>query len=146
MKTKSYIFICFSAILIVFTHKIQAQSKVKEKHHSHQKNEKINLNKGKKWKVDEKMMGYFRKMEKDLNEYDNSKDKDYNLLAWKLKESVNLLVSSCTMSGKAHDELHKWLVSYLDLVDKLNTSSEATSKDTYEKLKSSFTEFNTFFD
>lgn len=147
MRTKKILTLCFTAAILIINHSVQAQSAHNDKHSTHHKDENINMNKGKKWIVDEKMLSYIRKMEKDINGYDHYKDKDYKLLAGKLKENVNLLVGNCSMSGKAHDELHKWLVPYLVLVDNLNVSkSESESEHTYKELKVSFSEFNKYFE
>lgn len=90
-----------------------------EDEHHHDENEAIVLNKGEKWKVDDNMMEHIRNMEKDVIAFAGNSDKNYTKLATQLKTNLDLLTSNCTMKGQAHDELHKWLVPYIELVDNL---------------------------
>jgi hypothetical protein len=51
------------------------------------------------------------------------------------------------MEGKAHDELHKWLLPYIDLVDKLNKSKNSDEAlRTFEEIKASYKTFNIYFE
>jgi hypothetical protein len=114
--------------------------------HRHQSTETINLNNGKKWKVDENMMVHIRNMEKDVAGFRKSKPSDYASLAEKLKQNIGLLTSNCTMKGKAHDELHKWLLPYIDLVNKLAKSNNETEGEAlFQTLQHSFKTFNQYF-
>jgi ferritin len=50
------------------------------------------------------------------------------------------------MTGQAHDELHKWLLPYLDLTNQfaeVKTIDEAENQ--YQKIKESFKALNKFF-
>jgi hypothetical protein len=92
------------------------------------------------------MMGHVRNMESDLNVFENQDGKDYQSLAVKLENNIELLTSSCTMTGKAHDELHKWLIPYIDRVDQLtNAKNDEEAGVTYRKIQVSFKTFNTYF-
>ncbi len=106
----------------------------------------IELNKGEKWKVDDNMMVIIREMEQEVNNFAAASQQDYPALAGKLQGQIEELTSNCTMKGKAHDELHKWLLPYIDLVNEL---SEAQSKDVaagkFEAIQSSFKIFNKYF-
>jgi hypothetical protein len=67
-------------------------------------------------------------------------------LAVKLQANLDLLTSNCTMEGKAHDELHKWLLPYIDLVNDLSGSKdEAEASKQFSQLENSFLTFNQFF-
>jgi hypothetical protein len=106
----------------------------------------IALNNGEKWSVDATMLVHIRALESDINTFATANQKDYAALVEKLKSNLDVLTSNCTMTGTAHDELHKWLLPYIDLVDAL---SEATD-DTYaalqfETLQASFATFNQYF-
>jgi hypothetical protein len=46
------------------------------------------------------------------------------------------------MKGKAHDELHKWLVPYIELVDAFSKDKSANQ---YTEMKHSFLTFNQYF-
>ncbi|MBK8111874.1 MAG: hypothetical protein IPO65_01705 [Saprospiraceae bacterium] len=50
------------------------------------------------------------------------------------------------MKGKAHDELHKWLLPYIDLVKELSAAkNETEATKQFENIQISFTTFNQFF-
>jgi hypothetical protein len=106
----------------------------------------IELNTGQKWKVNDEMIPHILKMEKDFHAYLASGQKDYKSLAEKLQKGNNDLISSCTMQGKAHDELHKWLHPQLELVQALsNASTDEEAEKVVTKLKRSFDTFHTYF-
>lgn len=107
----------------------------------------IELNNGKKWKVDENMLIHIRNMETDINLFIENDLKDYNYLSEKLKSNIDLLTSNCTMKGKAHDELHKWLIPFINSTTTLSNSN--SNEEAYEHLKDiqlSFKVFNQFFE
>lgn len=75
--------------------------------------DKIELNEGEKWKVKEDMLIHIRNMEKEVNSFSISELNDFRILVKNLQKNINLLTSSCTMTGKAHDELRKWLLPFI---------------------------------
>ena len=111
--------------------------------HNHSDDEAIQLDGDKKWKVDDNMMAHIRNMEKDIASFDNSKPENYQVLADNLKKNLDLLTSNCTMKGQAHDELHKWLLPYLDIVDEF---SKDKSVEQFTEIQKSFTTFNQYFE
>lgn len=113
-----------------------------ETEHHHDENEAIVLNNGEKWKVDDNMMTHIRNMEKDVMAFADNSEKNYTDLASKLKTNLDLLTSNCTMKGQAHDELHKWLVPYMELVDNLEKES---SEAQFKAVQESFVTFNQYF-
>lgn len=118
--------------------------------HQHSESEAIELNNGAKWTVVPDMMKYIRTMESDIKQFAESKKsdlKDFQQLGAALQKNVDLLTSNCTMEGKAHDELHKWLVPYIDLVSKLNKSENADeAKKVVEEIQTSYQTFNIYFE
>ena len=122
--------------------KEEKTTEIKMEEHQHSDSEAIQLNEGKKWKVDDNMMLHIRNMEKDVMNFNSENNKNYPLLANKLKSNIDLLTSNCTMKGEAHDELHKWLVPYIELVDKF---SKEKSKNQFIEIQHSFKTFNQYF-
>ena len=98
----------------------------------------IELNNGKKWKVDAPMRKYIFAMEDVLNHY--SAGQDINIVRDGLKENIEGLTSNCTMEGRAHDELHKWLIPFISDVDKTD------SPDDIENLKDELVTFHKYFE
>ncbi len=126
--------------------KTKTETAIHQENHRHHPPETIKLNNGKKWKVDENMMVHIHNMEKDVAGFNKSELGDYKSLAEKLKQNISLLTSNCTMKGKAHDELHKWLLPYIDLVNKFSKSRNETKAEAqFQNLQHSFKTFNQYF-
>ena len=89
--------------------KQQTETVTHEEHQHNDEMQTIELNNGEKWKVDANMITHIRNMENDIISFSTVEQKDYKSLAEKLQSNIDLLTSNCTMKGKAHDELHKWL-------------------------------------
>ena len=106
----------------------------------------IELINGEKWQVAEHMLAHIRNMEKDVSGYDKTQQNGFENLASKLESNTELLTSNCTMTGQAHDELHKWLLPFIDLVGEFSeVENPEAATALFEKIKSSFTEFNQYF-
>lgn len=106
----------------------------------------IKLNNGEKWKVDDHMMVHLRNMETAVTALKNPSLSECKKLSKQLQGHLDLLTSNCTMKGEAHDELHKWLLPFLDLVDtfsKVTTEQDANS--TFNEIEKSFIVFNQYF-
>lgn len=114
-----------------------------ENHHNHE-SEAIMLNDGEKWKVVENMSGYIRNMEKAVNEF---KGEDYPTLAKTIDENIRALTENCTMEGQAHDELHKWLLPFIELSEEFDVATEKENQEKiYQEFKKMFVEYNTYFE
>ncbi len=117
-----------------------------EEHQHDEESEVIELNNGEKWKVDANMITHIRNMENDVNSFAKVEQKDYKSLSEKLQSNIDLLTSNCTMKGKAHDELHKWLLPYIDMVKELSEAKDETeASKQFENIQFSFTTFNQYF-
>lgn len=135
-----------TVVLLLFScntkSKEEKTTEIKTEEHQHSESETIQLNNGEKWKVDDNMMLHIRNMEKDVVHFDQEKSTNYSLLANKLKTNIDILTSNCTMKGQAHDELHKWLVPYIELVDSF---SKEKSANQFTEIQNSFLTFNQYF-
>lgn len=122
----------------------------KESEHQHSESDSIELNNGAKWKVVSEMMGHIRNMESDINRFAETQHtelKDFTQLGASLQKNIDLLTSNCTMQGKAHDELHKWLLPYIDRVNELNKSENLNqAQGIFQKIQLSFQTLNTYFE
>ena len=106
----------------------------------------IELVNDEKWSVNKEMMVHIKNMESDIEVTSNESSPNYEDLGSKLDENIGLLTSNCTMTGKAHDELHKWLLPFIDLVKDLNaTDSKEDQKQSFVAIQESMNEFNTHF-
>lgn len=126
--------------------KVEAETSTHDEHHHDNESEAIELNNGEKWNVDTNMIIHIRTMENDINSFEKNEHKNYKSLAEKLQVNIELLTSNCTMEGKAHDELHKWLLPYIDIVNELSEAKdESEAKKQFENIQTSFTTFNQYF-
>ncbi|MEZ4924290.1 MAG: hypothetical protein R2780_14045 [Crocinitomicaceae bacterium] len=99
-----------------------------------------------KWVVNDDMMVHIRNMETDIQSISAQTDPNYKELGLKLDTHIGLLTSNCSMTGKAHDELHKWLLPFIDLVNELNEAgSKEERKNSFIAIEESMTEFNKYF-
>lgn len=106
----------------------------------------IELVNNEKWQVNKEMMVHIKNMESDIEDVSNQSSPNYAELGSKLNTQIGLLTSNCTMTGKAHDELHKWLLPFIDLVKELNAAdSKEEQKQSFEAIQESINEFNTYF-
>lgn len=114
--------------------------------HEHDETKDIVLDNGEKWVVDAEMMIHIRNMEKDIEAFKTSEEKNYNVLASQLESNIELLTSNCTMEGQAHDELHKWLIPYIETVEAFSESTKDNgAAEQLEYIEKYFMTFNQYF-
>lgn len=115
--------------------------------HSHDDaDEAIEFNNGEKWIVNEEMKPFVNKGEELVNEYIQQNKTDFKALAAQLKEQNSELIKSCTMQGKSHDELHKWLHPHLELVKELENETEASKANKIVlQLQDSYRQYHQYF-
>ena len=128
--------------------KAKSNQETKQEEHQHDEtSEAIELNSGKKWIVNDEMKPFVAKGEGLVTTYLQSSHTNYNELAQQLKEQNNQLIKSCTMKGKSHDELHKWLHPHLELVEALEKSAnENEAKGIVLKLQKSNEVYHQYFE
>ena len=126
--------------------KSNQETKQEEQQHD-ETSEAVELNIGKKWIVNDEMKPFVAKGEGLVTTYLQSSHTNYNELAQQLKEQNNQLIKSCTMKGKSHDELHKWLHPHLELVEALGKSTnENEAKGIVLKLQKSNEAYHQYFE
>ncbi len=126
--------------------KAETETVTHEEHQHNAEIQTIELNNGEKWNVDTNMITHIRNMENDIISFAKVEQKDYKSLSNKLQSNIDLLTSNCTMKGKAHDELHQWLLPYIDLVKELSeVKDETESEKQFQKIENSFIIFNQYF-
>lgn len=101
----------------------------------------IELDNGKKWQVNTEMAAHIEAMETDVANYRSGDD--ITQLQTSLKENISQLSSKCTMEGKAHDELHKWLVPFIETV---NEMQEENPDSSIKKLGNRFGNYHYYFE
>ena len=127
--------------------------KIEEEHHNNEKDhnhdadsEPIELNNGEKWIMNTEMKPYVLKGEELLLAYNKTNQTDYKKLGKQIEEQNDHLIESCTMEGKSHDELHKWLLPHLELVEELEKEGDpAKAKKIVDDLGKSYQQFHMYF-
>lgn len=108
--------------------------------------EALELNNGEKWVVNEEMKPHVREGEDLVNVYAETNHSDFKKLATDLKSHNDKLIKSCTMDGKSHDELHKWLVPHLKLTKELAEETDAIkASDIVKELQYSYSSYHRYF-
>jgi hypothetical protein len=111
----------------------------------HDDSEGIILNDGQKWKVVPDMLQIIQNMEEDIASYSDTTG--FDNLSESLAKNIDSLTSNCTMTGQAHDELHKWLLPFIDLVNESKEAKTVTDQtELLVRLKASYELFNTYFE
>jgi len=135
-----------SIILLLLITSCTNLSDSKENSESKKNTYNIELVNNEKWEVSKEMMVHIKNMESNIEDVSNQSSPNYEELGSKLDENIGLLTSNCTMTGKAHDELHKWLLPFIDLVKDLNAAdSKEEQQKSFEAIQESMNEFNTYF-
>lgn len=115
-------------------------------HRHDESSEAIELNNGEKWLVNEEMKPFVMKGEELVNSFIQNNHTDYKALAQQLKEQNNKLIKSCTMDGKSHDELHKWLHPHLEIVKALEDEADASkANEIVLQLQHSYQQYHQYF-
>jgi hypothetical protein len=107
----------------------------------------LELNDGKKWVVDKPMMANIRSMEKAVHDFDGAAGRDHVVLATTIQDDLGRLVTNCTMKGKAHDELHKWLMPFLGFSAEYSKATDPkVQQQKFAEIKNAFVVFNAYFE
>lgn len=103
----------------------------------------LSFNHGQRWKINEEMVGHIEDAERIYEQFSGD---DLDQLHDALMESTNALIASCTMTGPAHDELHKWLHPHIDLIKSMKGGDPEQLDSFLEKIEASFVVFHTYFE
>lgn len=99
-----------------------------------------------KWVIDEGMRVSIDSIDMRLASFNASTMDDYNALSTDLSHHTKSIISSCTMKGQAHDELHKWLLPFIDLRKELDSIADLSAGDSItQQLNRELIIFKTYF-
>jgi len=115
-------------------------------HQEHAQPQRIELDNGKKWLVHDNMMMHIVRMSENVKTASLQTDRDYDGLNKSLLDGIDALTSDCTMKGKAHDELHKWLLPFIASANSYKPDmSEAQKSEWFNTIEMSMNEFDQYF-
>jgi len=138
------LFLFISLLLIIIS--CDSNEQITE-YHQFELDYTLLLNDGEKWQVVDHMMDELRQIE-EIVIANNAIESAIVIddIADSLIVHLDLLTSNCTMQGQAHDELHKWLVPFINLVNEFaKNEDEDIAKEQLKEMKKSFEVFNTYF-
>src|SRR5690625_2251445 len=114
--------------------------------HAHEK-EPLELNIGENRVVKEDMKPCVRRGHELVHGFIAERRSDYHELAEQWTEQNNQWSQSCTIEGKSHDELQKWLRPHLELVQELKNENDAAEADKIVlEIQQSYLEYQDYFD
>ncbi|MGE0561692.1 MAG: hypothetical protein AB7O47_07740 [Flavobacteriales bacterium] len=156
MKTKLIIPIVLGVVLFSCREatteekEVTQETIVAEEEHHYDENEAIVLDNGNKWVVVPEMMAFIKNIENGVVAFSKKKNttfEEHKTLSILIDKNLEDLTSNCTMTGQAHDELHKWLLPFLDLASEYAESENIEdAKASFQKINQSFNEFKTYFE
>lgn len=115
-------------------------------HHVENQTGSLELNNGERWIVNEEMKPPVLKGEEVVKEYILREKDDYKALATDLKDFNNAVIESCTMEGKSHEELHKWLHPHIELVLSLEIADDQDkAQELISELNKSYETYHQYF-
>lgn len=134
-------------ITILFNLSCSEQQKSEKNNTSEKTTIKFVLNDGKKWQMDEHTRTSIKNLDNLLNSQDVIKSVEgFNQFGKKMDDELILLIRSCTMDGKAHDQLHIFLGYFYPLVQSLKKASEISSAEKIvSEMKELFVQYHKYF-
>ncbi len=140
-KKSCFAFFLFTAIIFIGCKNKTEPAKDENNRHG------LELNEAKKWEVVGNMLSHIRLMSKNVSDFQSDEDRNYALLAENLHTNVDSLISNCTMTGKAHKELHKWLMPHIQFIDDLAAApNDVKAKAAIKSIQNSLKNFNQYFE
>ena len=115
-------------------------------HHYNESTDALELDNGKRWLVNEEMKPFVSKGSELVSSYIQDGRSNYKELADEVREQNTELIRSCTMTGKSHDELHKWLHPHMALVEALDKAANSDeARNRVQDLEKSYEEYHVYF-
>lgn len=106
----------------------------------------IELNKGNKWVLTKEMNEYVEQGSALVKRYLDANQTDYRRLAADLNDRTHKMIAANTLTGPAHDELHKWLEHHSNLIIALDLASdEKQARAVARVIKGSYDRYEQYF-
>jgi ribonuclease D len=127
-----------------------ANNPASDKHQDATESEKLVLNNGAKWKVDDITSSNVKNLQVIVKGFESGNDK--SLQAYKkadddLQNGLTKMISECKMQGPDHEALHKWLEPLMEDVAKLKqASAENIASQSFAAIKVQADLYNQYFE
>ena len=144
-KSISIILISFS-IFSFGAHAANDDSHGHSNHNAEAATSGLNLNNGDRREMDDHTRKMSSKMEETFFSADHSNQTSLNALGNHLEAQLGELISGCTMSGEAHNQLHLFLTDYVPTIQSLAKAEDYdTARNSAIKLKQSLENYKKHF-
>lgn len=126
-------------------HQDSETEQAKDLHQKEKSN--LKLDNGKLWSANAETTQGINNMIMLMNEFSEKENLEaYTTLKQNLEKEFSAIITNCTMSGEAHDQLHTYLVPLKDLFNGLGSSDLNTCKTNFDKLNNYLAGYSTYFD
>ncbi len=106
----------------------------------------LELDHGKKWVMPPAMKARMTDIQTAVRALAAAPQPDHAALAEKIQHELGELAANCTMTGQAHDELHRWLMPFLGLsAEYVAAKDPAVQAEKYREIQRSLEVFNRYF-
>lgn len=127
-----------------------ANNSASDKHQDATESEKLVLNNGAKWKVDDITSGNVKNLQAIVKEFESGNDTSlqaYKNVGDDLQKGLTKMISECKMKGPDHEALHKWLEPLIADVAKLKQASvENIAAQSFAVIKVQADLYNQYFE
>ncbi len=119
---------------------------VQTEEEAHESEGVLKLNNGDLWMANAETTEGIEKMTQLITNFSESENMEaYPKLKTKLEAEFRTIISKCTMTGEAHDQLHNYLLPMKPFFKDLTAEDLATRKAGLEKLNKHLLEYSAYF-
>ncbi|PKP13412.1 MAG: hypothetical protein CVU08_05475 [Bacteroidetes bacterium HGW-Bacteroidetes-3] len=150
MKKVTVLILAILATILVVScnqnKKQQTTEPVQTVEESHESEAVLKLNNGDLWMANAETTEGIQKMNQFVANFTDMENMEaYPELKSKLEAEFGTIISKCTMTGEAHDQLHTYLLPMKLLFKDLAAEDIATRKLSLEKLTKHLSEYSAYF-
>jgi len=150
MKKVTILILAILATILVVScnqnKKQQTTEPVQTVEESHESEAVLKLNNGDLWMANAETTEGIQKMNQFVANFTDTENMEaYPKLKLELEAEFGTIISKCTMTGEAHDQLHNYLLPMKPLFKDLAADDLATRKSGLEKLTNHLSEYSAYF-
>ena len=150
MKKANFLILALLATILVVScnqnKKQEVAAPVQTEEETHESEGVLKLNNGDLWMANAETTEGIEKMTQLITNFRESENMEaYPKLKTKLETEFGTIISKCTMTGEAHDQLHNYLLPMKPLFKDLAADDLETRKAGLEKLTKHLSEYSAYF-
>ncbi|MFZ2282781.1 MAG: hypothetical protein WAV86_02810 [Lutibacter sp.] len=152
MKKANFLILVIMATILVVSCNNEKNKKqeiakpVQTEEETHESEGVLKLNNGDLWIANAETTEGIEQMKQLIANFNDTENMEaYAELKTKLEAEFGTIISKCTMTGEAHDQLHNYLLPMKPLFKDLAAEDLATRKAALEKLTKHLSEYSAYF-